>query len=506
MPVGDERQAEVLKLRLVDGLSERAIAQRLHISRNTVRKWVGSAPQKPQSAPAPRTSLLTPYEATLKALLDETPELKAPAVLEKLREAGYQGGISILRERLRRLRPGPREAFLTLRFMPGEAVQVDWADFGFALTGVPRRVSAFVMALCHSRYLYLEFALSQSMGSLLRRMERGLRFFGGTTHVDIFDNMRTVVLQHTDKGIVFNSTFLEYARSRGFAVRACNVGRGNEKGRVERPIGFIRERFWPGRRFTDLLDLNVQATKWRDEFANNRVHEVTGKVPALVFQHEERPALHPLPQTPFETDDIESAAVTKSFRVRFDRNTYSVPPRLVGQSVVVRADDDSVRMFLGPKEVARHRRDWRVGQDIEDAAHRQAALQTKPGAHRPGLPPMLQAMGEVAERYFKVAAAGTKSLHRETVRLVFLAEVYGSQVTAEAMTDVMQSGHVGADYVEYVLRQKKGLVPGAAPLKLGRPEFDEVCLPEPDLSIYDTLTPPSLTRAPQRSDEAEVDS
>src|SRR5262249_36619426 len=162
--------------------------------------------------------------------------------------------------------------------------------------------------------------------------------------VDVFDNMKTVVVQHTDKGTVFNQTFLEYARSRGFAVKACNVGRGNEKGRVERPIGFVRERFWPGRRFADLLDLNVQATKGRDDFANNRVHEVTGKVPALVFQHEEKPLLRPLPGTPFDTDEVEGATVTKLFRVPFDKNRYSVPPTLVSQSVVVRADDDQVRI------------------------------------------------------------------------------------------------------------------------------------------------------------------
>lgn len=486
MRAGDPRIAEALKLYMVDQLPARVIAKKLKMSRNTVRKWVGGAPKKLKPAtPSPRASLLLPYASMLKALMDDTPGLKAPAVMEKLRAAGYRGGITILRERLRQLRPHEREAFLSLSFEPGEAVQVDWADFGFALPGVPRRVSAFVMALCHSRYLYLEFALSQSMGSLLRRMERGLRFFGGTTHVDVFDNMKTVVVQHTDKGTVFNQTFLEYARSRGFAVKACNVGRGNEKGRVERPIGFVRERFWPGRRFVDLLDLNVQAATWRDDFANNRVHEVTGKVPALVFQHEEKPALSPLPDTPFDTDEKEGKTVTKLFRVHFDKNHYSVPPSLVSQSVVVRANDDTVRVFLGPKEVARHARSWRVGDDVEAPEHREAALKLKPGARRDGLPQVLQRMGEVATKYFKVATAGTKSLQRETVRLVFLAEVFGPAVTAEAMAEVMASGHVGADYVEYTLRQKKGLSPGASPLKLGKAELDEVSLPEPDLSRYD---------------------
>ncbi|MBE2247918.1 MAG: IS21 family transposase, partial [Myxococcus sp.] len=218
MADADTRVAEALKLYLVDGLPMRVIAKKLGMSRNTVRRIVGRGSAKKRITPAqPRTSLLTPYEAKVKALLEETPELTGPAVLEKLRADGYRGGISILRDKLRTLRPREAEPFLTLDFKPGEAVQVDWADFGFALPGIPRRVSAFVMAMCHSRYLYLEFALSQTLGSLLRCMERGLRFFGGTTHVDIFDNMKTVVLHHHARGIVFNRDFLEYAASRGFA-------------------------------------------------------------------------------------------------------------------------------------------------------------------------------------------------------------------------------------------------------------------------------------------------
>jgi transposase len=500
---GDPRIADALKLHLIDGLSVRAISKRLKMSRNTVRRVVGRGAPKPRTPAAPRSSLLTPYEARVKALVDETPEMKAPAVLERLRADGYQGGISILRDRLRSLRPREKEPFVTLDFRPGEAVQIDWADFGFALPGVPRRVSAFVMAMCHSRYLFLEFCLSQSMGSLLRRMERGLRFYGGSTHADIFDNMKTVVLRHDDRGTLFNTTFLSYAINRGFAVKACNVRRGNEKGRVERPIGFVRERFWPGRRFTDLMDLNVQALKWRDDFANNRVHEVTGKVPALVFQHVEKGLLKPLPDTAFDTDEKEGQTVTKSFRVRFDKNTYSVPPSFLSQPVAVRANDDWVGIWLGTKEVARHQRSWKVGEDIEAPAHREAALVMKPGARRDGLPPILERMGDVATQYFKVAIAGTTSLYREKVRLVFFAEVFGPKETSDAMAQVMAEGHVGADYVEYVLRQTKGLVPGALPLKLGRPELDDASLPEPDLSRYDEPGPktPPIDGPTEDSDE-----
>jgi len=483
-----KRFADVLKLAFVDDLGVRAIARRLRMSRKTVRRVLDRERRKRAQPSAPRPTLLGAYDGAIRQMLSDTPELRAPAVLERLRPLGYSGGVSILRDRLRQLRPhAEREPFLTLDFAPGAAVQVDWADFGFALPGCPRRVSAFVMALCYSRMLYIEFTLSQAMGTFLRCMERGLRFFGGTTKLDIFDNMKTVVLSHTPAATVFNQRFLEYARTRHFAVVACNVGRGNEKGRVERPIGFVRERFWPGCRPSDLLDLNVRAATWRDTFANNRVHEVTGKVPALVFENEERRLLRPIGEAPFNTDDVDSAGVTKSFRVRFDRNTYSVPPQLVGQSVVVRSNDEAVAVFLGPKQVAKHRRSWEIGQDVEHPAHREAALAKKPRAAVGVLPAGLVGLGDIGVNYFKVLAAGSRSVHREIVRLTLLVELFGESATGTAVDEVMRTGHVGAEYVEYVLRHKRGLAPQAAPLRLGDPTLDAISFSEPDLGLYDRI-------------------
>jgi transposase len=433
-PDGSDRTAEVLRLAYVEGLGIRTIARRLSMARKTVRKLLGRAP-KQLAPPTPRSSILDPHLPTIRRMLEETPELTAPAVLERLRALGYTGGVSILRDRMREIRPRlQRDAFLTLDFRPGEAVQVDWADFGYAIPGCPRRVSAFVMALCYSRYLYIEFTLSQAMGSFLRCMERGLAFFGGVTLADIFDNMKTV-LSPRPGATVFNPRFLEYARARGFAVQACNVRRGNEKGRVERPIGFIRDRFWLGRRFADLLDPNVQGTRWRDDFANNRVHEVTGKVPALVFEHEEKRLLRAIPPVPFDTDELLSTGVTKTYRVTFDRNRYSVPSRLVGQSVLVRANDDTVSIFLGPKQVARHARSWGIGEDVKHDSHDDGVLAQKPRAAAGQLPPGLAALGEMGTRYLKVFAAGNRSIQREVKRLVFLTELFGEGHTAAAMHD-----------------------------------------------------------------------
>lgn len=496
-----ELMAKVLQLSLIDGLSSRKIARRLSVSRNTVRKLLNSAPATQKQRPSPaRGSILELYKPEIKTLLDDVPDIKAPALLERLRPLGYTGGITIVRDHLRRIRPRPhREAFLTLDFHPGAAMQVDWADFGYAIPGCPRRVSALVMVLCYSRYLYLEFTLSQRFGTFVRAMERGLSFFNGTTTVDIFDNMKTVVLVHNHKTVQFNQQFLAYSRARHFGVRACNIAKGNEKGRVERPIGFIRERFWPGRHFTSLLDLNQQAVAWRDSFANNREHEATGKIPALVFKYEEQPLLRPLTENPpFETDDIVSAGVTKLFRVGFDRNKYSVPPRLVGQTVLVRANDEVVAAYLGPKQVALHKRSWAIGEDIEAPAHRSAALEIKnrAAATAGDLPSPLAGLGETGAQYFKTFAAGKRSMQREVVRLTMLCELFSERLTADAMREVMATGHVGAEYVEYVLRHKRGLVPAPAPLRLGDPALDALNFGEPDLSLYDQLNPPQKTLDP----------
>jgi hypothetical protein len=237
-------------------------------------------------------------------------------------------------------------------------------------------------------------------------------------------------------------------------------------------------------------------TSPRDDFANRRIHEVTGRVPALVFEHDEKPKLKPLPQTPFNTDDVLGTGVTKMCRVPFDRNHYSVPWRLVAQQVIVRADDERVAVFLEKKCVALHPRCWQVGQDISDPAHRQGLLDQKPRARAGSLPPPLVGLREVGREYFKLLSAGSRSIHRETVRLTLLIELFGEGAVQSAASEVMRTGHVGAEYLEYVLRHKRGLAPQPPPLRLGDETLDRMALREPDLAIYDDLVSPHVTRDP----------
>jgi hypothetical protein len=200
---------------------------------------------------------------------------------------------------------------------------------------------------------------------------------------------------------------------------------------------------------------------WRDTFANAREHEETGKIPRLVFEHEERPLLAPLRKTSFDTDDLETTGVGRTHRVHFDRNDYTVPWRLHGQSLLIRANDETVRMMLSSKEIARHPRCWSVREDIE-AEHHEDGMRGERG--RPAanaLPDVLSALGEIGASYFSALLASRRSIRAEQVRLVLLSELFGASETASAMHEVMRTGHVGAEYVEYVMRHKRKLI-GAA--------------------------------------------
>ena len=487
--IPDERKAEVLRLRYVDGLSTRAIAKRLSMARRTVRALLGEQRVSRAASREPRPSILEPYDALIRATLRQTPEMRAPAMLERLRAEGYTGGITVLRDRMRLHRPRPAaDAFSTFTVRPGQRLEVDWADLGFLLPGMPRRVSAFVAVMAYSRMLYVEFTLSQRMGSFLRALDRALVFFGGRTEVEVFDNMKTVVLGRVEGRPIFHERFVEYARVRGFAISATWPRRPTEKPFVERGIGFLRSRFLPGRRPADLEDLRQQGIAWRDTFANGREHETTGRVPALVFEHEEQATLAPLRHDYFDTDDLVTTGVGRTHRVHFDRNDYTVPWRLVGQTLLVRGDDETVRMMLGPKEVARHARAWVVREDVRDVAHEDGMREDR-AARRPAgiLPPALASLGEIGTRYFATLAATRRSLRNEQTRLVLFVELFGATATASAIDEVMRTGHVGADYVEYVMRHKRRLVPSPARLRLGKPELDDIHVTAPDLAVYDDL-------------------
>ena len=155
--------------------------------------------------------------------------------------------------------------------------------------------------------------------------------------------------------------------------------------------------------------------------------------------------------------------------------------------MLVRADDRRVRVLLGTKEVANHSRSWSVGELVSDPHHEDGKREARRRAREVGLPGTLGALGEVGEQYFALLAASRRSIRLEEQRLVLLAELFGASATASAMSEVLKTGHVGAEYVEHVMRFKRRLVAAPPPLRLGKPALDDVFVREPDLAFYDDL-------------------
>jgi len=479
-------KADILRLYFSQNLSRRKIAEQLGIDRKTVGEVVERRQVRLCAGERnPRASILEPHYPRIQKLLEDAPERSSVNILQRLRDAGYTGGISILRDYVRSLRPKPQpKAFFDLEFAKGEAAQVDWGEFGDVF-GNGTLVHVFVMVLCWSRLLYLEFTLRETLPTLLRCYERALRFFGGMCREYWHDNMPTVVAERLGRLKRFTVGFRAYAGFHGFEPIVCAVGAGNQKGRVEDGVKLVRHQFWPGRRFADIDDLNRQAAEWRDRFANRREHEATHKIPELMVE-QERCALLPLRPEPYDTDDVISCEVSPFFRVPFESNEYSVPWTMRGKSVTLRADDKQIRVFYGHKRITSHERCYLRGQKVKNPAHEEGLREIKAGASRSWQLEAIQSFGPHACRYLELIGAGTRSLRREVDELLFLATVYGRARVEETIGELLQQGIVGSGNLEQVLRVSDAVPKAPPPMQIPDERLHFVP-PGPRLEDYDTL-------------------
>jgi transposase len=497
-------QAEILRLAYAERWSCTRIAHHVGVNWKSVRKVVTRrSVALARARPRPRPTLLTPFQAHLQALLAQDPERSAVNCLQHLRAAGYRGGITTLRVHLARLRPAPaREAFVSLTFAPAEAVQIDWGEFGDVF-GIGRAVHAFLLVLCYSRLLTVEFTFSQTLEAFLRCHEHAFAFLGGCARDAQYDNLATAVAERRGRLVRWNPRFLAYAGHCGFRPVACNVGRGNEKGRVEDSVKYLRTNFWPGRTFRALADLNAQAQAWRDTVANTREHRGTRKVPSLLVA-EERPHLLPL-REPYDTDEVRSVVVPPTFRVAFDGNRYSVPWRLVGKALTLRADADTVTLWYGTHRVARHARCWGRDHEVALPAHADGLLAHKPGAQGQWQVQAVEQLGPHAQRYLTLIRAGTRSLRAELEHLLLLTTLYGPGRVEAAVGACLAQAIVGSDHVAQWLRLQTAGPVAPPPLTLGDPRLT-VPPVRPNLQRYDALLlDPDREAVPREDGHAPAD-
>jgi transposase len=435
--------------------------------------------------------MLDPYLPFVRQTLEQYPRLRATRLYQMLGDRGYTGSVEQLRRVVARLRPQPREAFLRLQVFPAEEAQVDWAHFGSVRVGrAKRQLSCFVMTLSWSRALYLEFFFDQTTENFLRGHVRAFQNWSGAPRVVLYDNLRSAVLERRGDQIHFNPRLLELAAHYHFMPRPCQVRAGNQKGRVERAIRYVRDSYWAGRGFTTLAECNRQALVWREEVAHQRRWpDDSARTVAQAFA-EEQPRLLPLPLHPCNTDRMETVRSGKTIYVRFDLNDYSIPPEAVGRPLTLVASDTDVRILDGAGEIARHHRSYDRQQLILDPAHEQALLRTKRKAVHATRASRLELAVPESQALLERAFAQGESAVSQTSQLLRLLDLYGVAALRRAIREALERNTPRASSVAFLLRRHPRPAPLPA-LDLSRhPEAQALDIRPHDLETYDELAHP----------------
>ena len=460
------------------------IAGELSVHPDSVRNAIES--ERFHSAPI-RPSLADPYLGFVRQTLDEHPRLRATRLHAMLRDRGYTGSVVQLRRAVARLRPHKPEPFLQLHTLAGEQAQVDWAHFGHVMVGRAKRaLSCFVMTLSYSRALYLEFFFDQTMENFLPGHVHGFAAWGGQPRVILYDNLKSVVLERRGDQIHFHPRLLELSGHYHFAARPCQVRAGNQKGRVERAIRYVRDSFWAGRVFTTLDECNRQAWLWRDNVAHQRRWPGGDHRTVAEAFAEEQPRLLPPPQHPFPTECIVPVQSRKTIYVRFDLNDYSIPPQAVGRPLTLAASDTTVRILDGSAELARHVRSYDRHQLVLDPAHQDAVLALKRKAFHSTPGGRLEQAVPESRQLLDLAFTQGESAGTQTAQLMKLLDNYGAAALRRAIQEALARNTPRASSVAFLLRRQPRTAPAA--LDLSRhPHLATLHVRPQDLETYDQL-------------------
>lgn len=488
--ISNEVKAEILRLHLAEHWSIGSIATELAVHHSVVKRVVGQ-----HGLPTPaiaRSSKLDPYLSFIEETLKKHPKVHASRLHMMCELRGYHGSASHFRRIISRIRPSPQpEAYLRLRTLPGEQGQVDWGHFGHLEIGRAKRpLMAFVLVLSHSRCIFLRFFLSQKTEVFLLGHQKAFTRFEGVPRVLLYDNLKSCVLERKGDAIRYHPLMLEFASHHLFEPRPVAVARGNEKGRVERAIRYVRTSFFAARSFTDLDDLNRQADTWCEGLTMDRPWpDDTSRTVREVFA-EEKDKLLPLPGAPFPCHERVEVKVGKTPYVRFDKNDYSVPYKYARRSLCLIATLGQVRVLDGGEVIAEHQRSFSKGEQIEDQSHIEGLVAAKARARKHRGFDRLYQSAPSSQGFMEQLAERGKNLGNSTTRLLLLLDEYGGKELDLAIREVQDKGVAHVPSVALVLEQRRkglGLLP-KTPVQLpDDSRIKDLVVKPHDLESYDKI-------------------
>jgi len=437
MAISAELQAQILRYHHVEKWRANTIAHQLGVHHHTVQSVLARSGLVPHG-PRNRPSQIDAYLPFILETLEAFPTLTAARLHAMVCERGYRGTGDHFRHLIARHRPRPKaEAYLRLRTLPGEQAQADWGHFGQMLVGRARRpLMAFVIVLSQSRRIFLRFFLDARMEAFLSGHVEAFERWGGVPKVVLYDNLKSAVLERHGDAIRFNPTLLAFSAHYRYDPRPVAVARGNEKGRVERAIRYIRDNFFAARSFKDLDDLNAQADIWVAGVAADRMCPGLDMTVRQAFELEQ-PYLLPLPDNPFAWPALTAVSIGKTPYARFDLNDYSVPHAYVRRSLSIVATQKEVRILDGAKVVACHVRSYDKAAQVEDAAHIKALADEKRAARRHSATDRLAAAVPASTALLERAAKNGHSLQSAVIGLSRLLQHYGASELQAGIMEVL---------------------------------------------------------------------
>lgn len=328
------------------GLSQREIARKLSISRNTVKKYI----ENPESCikdtdVCQRQSILDPYEGAIKAWLDEDEYYKSTWIYDRLANQGYTGSYETVKRKVGKLKKNKQKiAYMRFETEPGHQAQVDFGEFQIDLPdGSVKKLYLFSMILGYSRKIYTEFIEKCDMPSFLDCHIHAFDYFKGVPDQILYDRMKNVYIAKLAGKHKFNATLIGFALHYGFTPQVAPAYAAWVKGKVERPYTFIREGFWRGYGYVNTARANIDLWSWilkKDE----RIHGTTHEKVSVRFEREQ-PHLNSIPYQVFDTSYRIYRKVYKDCTVHFESNRYVLPHPLVGKQVILRMKNDQLRIF-----------------------------------------------------------------------------------------------------------------------------------------------------------------
>lgn len=455
-------EARIARLHYAEKWRITTIARAVGVHHGTVRRVLRNHGVDLEEV-VKRPSIADPFRGFIEETLKKYPNLPSSRLYEMCRERGYPGAPDHFRAIVVQHRPRrAAEAFVRRTTLAGEEAQVDWGHFGrLAVPGGFRPLYAFVMVLAWSRWVFLRFFLDMKMGTFLYAHTLAFAAFQGIARTLLYDNLKSVVLEREGDLVRFNPQLLDFARHHHFEPRPCNVARGNEKGRVERGIRYIRSSFDQARTWTDLADLNGQAERWCHEVSGTRRWVADRTLSVAQAFAEERSKLLPLPDTACPTEDRIAVSIGKVPYARFDSNDYSVPHDRVRRTLTVLADPQRVRLLDGMEVVAEHARSWGRGQTIEVPGHVEALLEEKRAARRDQGLYRLTAAAPTSRALLEAAAERGHNLGATVSALLRLLDAHGAEALEAAVVESLGAGVVHAAGVRQALERRQRVEPPA---------------------------------------------